>query len=123
MKKQLSFVGPISADTVEHLFDTDAPMRPEPVAARAPYGGRARRDPRNLIVALDIGTSKVVALVADLTPDGRLEVIGMGTHESRGLKKGEVVKIEGSVNAIQRAGEEGVLVAVCMMQRAYPGIA
>ncbi|MET0679828.1 MAG: hypothetical protein ABWZ41_02425, partial [Burkholderiales bacterium] len=64
MKKQLSFAGPISADTVEHLFDTDTPLRPEAASARAPYGTRARRDQRNLIVALDIGTSKVVALVA-----------------------------------------------------------
>jgi cell division protein FtsA len=123
MKKQLSFVGPISADTVEHLFDTDAPIRPEPAAARAPYGGRARRDQRNLIVALDIGTSKVVALVADLTLDGRLEVIGMGTHESRGLKKGVVVNIEATVNAIQRALEEAELMADCKIQRVYTGIA
>ena len=123
MKKQLSYAGPISADTVEHLFDTEAPIRPEPAAARAPYGGRARRDQRNLIVALDIGTSKVVALVADLTPDGRLEVIGMGTHESRGLKKGVVVNIEATVSAIQRALEEAELMADCKIQRVYTGIA
>jgi cell division protein FtsA len=94
-----------------------------PPVARAPYGGRARRDPRNLIVALDIGTSKVVALVADLTLDGRLEVIGMGTHESRGLKKGVVVNIEATVNAIQRALEEAELMADCKIQRVYTGIA
>jgi cell division protein FtsA len=123
MKKQLSFVGPIGADTVEHLFDTDMPMRPEPAVARAPYGTRARRDQRNLIVALDIGTSKVVALVADLTLDGRLEVVGMGTHESRGLKKGVVVNIEATVNAIQRALEEAELMADCKIQRVYTGIA
>ncbi len=123
MKKQLSFVGPISADTVEHLFDTDTPLRPEPAVARAPYGTRARRDQRNLIVALDIGTSKVVALVADLTLDGRLEVIGMGTHESRGLKKGVVVNIEATVSAIQRALEEAELMADCKIQRVYTGIA
>jgi cell division protein FtsA len=123
MKKQLSFAGPISADTVEHLFDTDTPMRPEPAVARAPYGTRARRDQRNLIVALDIGTSKVVALVADLTLDGRLEVVGMGTHESRGLKKGVVVNIEATVNAIQRALEEAELMADCKIQRVYTGIA
>jgi len=123
MKKQLSYAGPIGADTVEHLFDTDTAVKPEPALGRAPYGGRARRDPRNLIVALDIGTSKVVALVADLTPDGRLEVIGMGTNESRGLKKGVVVNIEATVNAIQRALEEAELMADCKIQRVYTGIA
>jgi cell division protein FtsA len=123
MKKQLSFVGPIGADTVEHLFDTDTPLRPEPAVARAPYGTRARRDQRNLIVALDIGTSKVVALVADLTLDGRVEVIGMGTNESKGLKKGVVVNIEATVNAIQRALEEAELMADCKIQRVYTGIA
>ncbi len=123
MKKQLSFAGPVTADTVEHLFDADTPLRPEPVAARPQYGARTRRDQRNLIVGLDIGTSKVVALVADLTLDGRLEVIGMGTHESRGLKKGVVVNIEATVNAIQRALEEAELMADCKIQRVYTGIA
>ncbi len=123
MKKQLSFVGPISADTVERMFEADTPVRHEPAAARSPYGPRARRDQRNLIVGLDIGTSKVVALVADLTVDGRLEVIGMGTHESRGLKKGVVVNIEATVNAIQRALEEAELMADCKIQRVYTGIA
>jgi cell division protein FtsA len=123
MKKQLSFVGPISADTVERMFEADAPVRHEPAAARSPYGPRARRDQRNLIVGLDIGTSKVVALVADLTVDGRLEVVGMGTHESRGLKKGVVVNIEATVNAVQRALEEAELMADCKIQRVYTGIA
>ncbi|MBX6393492.1 MAG: cell division protein FtsA, partial [Burkholderiales bacterium] len=63
----------------------------------------ATKESKNLIVGLDIGTSKVVALVADLQPDGTLEVIGMGSHESKGLKKGVVVNIEATVNAIQRA--------------------
>ena len=105
MKKQLLYAGPIAADTVEHLFDTDAPIEREPAAGRVHHATRARRDQRNVIVGLDIGTSKVVALVADLTPDGRLEVIGMGTHESKGLKKGVVINIEATVNAIQRAAQ------------------
>jgi cell division protein FtsA len=53
----------------------------------------------DLIVGLDIGTSKVVAIVAEL-PDGRLEIVGLGSHPSRGLKKGVVVNIEATVNAI-----------------------
>ena len=81
------------------------------------------KDNRNLIVGLDIGTSKVVAVVAELLPDGRLEVIGMGNHESRGLKKGVVVNIESTVSAIQRALEEAELMAGVRIQRVYTGIA
>ena len=51
------------------------------------------RDSKDLIVGLDIGTSKIVALVAELTPEGRVNVIGMGQQESRGLKKGVVVNL------------------------------
>jgi cell division protein FtsA len=81
------------------------------------------KENKNLIVGLDIGTSKVVAVVAELFPDGRLEVIGMGSHESKGLKKGVVVNIESTVNAIQRALEEAELMADCKIQRVYTGIA
>ena len=59
------------------------------------------KENRNLVVGLDIGTSKVTALVAELGPDGALEVLGMGNHESRGLKKGVVVNIESTVSGIQ----------------------
>ena len=48
------------------------------------------RENKNLIVALDIGTSKVAAMVAELFPDGRMDIIGTGGHESKGLKKGEI---------------------------------
>ena len=81
------------------------------------------KENKNLIVGLDIGTSKVVAIVAELTADGRLDVIGMGSHESKGLKKGVVVNIEATVNAIQRALEEAELMADCKIQRVYTGIA
>jgi cell division protein FtsA len=83
----------------------------------------ASKDAKNLIIGLDIGTSKVVALVADIQPDGRMDVIGMGTHESKGLKKGVVVNIEATVNAIQRALEEAELMADCKIQRVFTGIA
>ena len=56
-----------------------------------------RNENKNLIVGLDIGTSKVVAVVAELTADGQIEVIGLGSHESRGLKKGVVVNIESKI--------------------------
>jgi cell division protein FtsA len=81
------------------------------------------KDGKNLIVGLDIGTSKVVAVVAELAPDGRIELVGMGSHESRGLKKGVVVNIEATVNAIQRALEEAELMADCKIQHVFTGIA
>jgi cell division protein FtsA len=81
------------------------------------------REIKNLVVGLDIGTSKVAALVAELTPDGALEVLGMGSHESKGLKKGVVVNIEATVASIQRALEEAELMADCKIAAAFTGIA
>jgi cell division protein FtsA len=81
------------------------------------------KDAKNLIVGLDIGTSKVVAVVAEVMPDGRHEVIGLGQHESRGLKKGVVVNIEATVESIQRALEEAELMADCKIRNVYAGIA
>ena len=69
------------------------------------------REARNVLVALDIGTSKIVTLVAEVTPEGTLNLIGMGSHPSRGLKKGTVVNIESTVTAIQRSLEEAELMA------------
>ena len=79
------------------------------------------RDNKDLIVALDIGTSKVACLVAQLRADGSLEVLGMGGHESKGLKKGVVVNIEATVAAIQRALEEAELMADCKIGSAFVG--
>jgi len=81
------------------------------------------KESRNLVVGLDIGTSKVAALVAELGPDGAMQVLGMGSHESKGLKKGVVVNIEATVGAIQRALEEAELMADCKIASAYTGIA
>jgi len=81
------------------------------------------KENKNLVVGLDIGTSKVVAIVAELLPDSRLNIIGMGGHESRGLKKGVVVNIEATVSAIQRALEEAELMADCKISRVFTGIA
>ncbi len=77
----------------------------------------------NLIVGLDIGTSKVVALVGEIGTDGSLEVIGIGSHKSIGLKKGVVVNIESTVQSIQRAIEEAELMAGCQIHSVYAGIA
>ena len=76
-----------------------------------------------MIVGLDIGTSKVVAIVGELTPDNRIEVVGIGSHPSRGLKKGVVVNIESTVQSIQRAVEEAELMAGCQIHSVYAGIA
>ncbi|MBU2323266.1 MAG: cell division protein FtsA, partial [Gammaproteobacteria bacterium] len=76
-----------------------------------------------MIVGLDIGTSKVVALVGEVTADGQLEIVGIGTHPSRGLKKGVVVNIESTVASIQRAVEEAQLMAGCRIHSAFVGVA
>ena len=82
-----------------------------------------KRQDQKLIVGLDIGTSKVVAIVGELGDDGSLEVIGIGSHPSRGLKKGVVVNIESTVQSIQRAVEEAELMAGCEINSVYAGIA
>ncbi len=81
------------------------------------------RDAKDLIVGLDIGTSKFIAVVAEVTPEGRLSIIGTGGHESRGLKKGVVVNIDTTVGSIQRALEEAELMADCKISRVFTGIA
>ena len=78
---------------------------------------------KNLIVGLDIGTSKIVAIVAELQPEGTLKVIGLGQHSSRGLKKGVVINIESTMQSIQRALEEAELMADCKINNVYTGIA
>jgi cell division protein FtsA len=83
----------------------------------------AKRSDRNLLVGLDIGTSKVVAIVGEVAPDAGIEVIGIGSHPSRGLKKGVVVNIESTVQSIQRAVEEAELMAGCEIHSVYTGIA
>jgi cell division protein FtsA len=81
------------------------------------------RDAKDLIVGLDIGTSKIIAVVAEATPEGRLQIIGTGSHESKGLKKGVVVNIDTTVGSIQRALEEAELMADCKIARVFTGIA
>ncbi len=76
-----------------------------------------------MIVGLDIGTSKVVAIVGAITDDGEIEIVGIGSHPSRGLKKGVVVNIESTVQSIQRAVEEAELMAGCHIHSVYAGIA
>ena len=82
-----------------------------------------KKSEKNMIVGLDIGTSKVVAIVGEVTVEGDIEIIGIGTQPSRGLKKGVVVNIESTVQSIQRAVEEAELMAGCQIRSVYAGIA
>ncbi len=82
-----------------------------------------KREDRKLIVGLDIGTSKVVTVVGELTDENSLEIIGIGSNQSRGLKRGVVVNIESTVQSIQRAVEEAELMAGCEIHTVFAGIA
>ena len=77
----------------------------------------------NIIVGLDIGTSKIAAIVGKVKPDGSIEILGMGTHPSKGLKKGVVVNIDSTVESIQRAIDEAERMSGYQAQTVYVGIA
>lgn len=83
----------------------------------------SKKDDDRLVVGLDIGTSKVLAIVGEVSADGQVEIIGVGHHPARGMKKGVVVNIESTVQSIQRAIEEAELMAGCQIHSVYAGIA
>src|SRR3990167_10570292 len=78
---------------------------------------------KDLLVGIDIGTSKVVTLVGETTASGSLNIIGMGSHPSQGLKRGVVVNIESTVQSIQRSVEDAEHMVGCEIYSAYTGIA
>ena len=82
----------------------------------------SKKAEKDLIVGLDIGTSKVVAIVGEVKTDGAINIVGLGSHPSRGLKKGVVVNIESTVQSIQRAVEEAELMAGCQIHSVFAGI-
>jgi cell division protein FtsA len=82
-----------------------------------------KKGDKNLVVGLDIGTSKVVAIVGELLDNGQINIIGLGSHPSRGLKRGVVVNIESTEQSIQRAVEEAELMAGCEIHGVHAGIA
>ncbi len=82
-----------------------------------------KKTDRNLIVGLDIGTSKVAAIVGEVTNEGGIEIVGIGSSQSRGLKKGVVVNLESTVHSIQRAVDEAELMAGCKINSVFAGIA
>ena len=83
----------------------------------------SRKDENKLIVGLDIGTSKVLAIVGEVSDDNEVEIIGYGHHPSTGMSRGVVANIEETVTAIQRAVEEAELMAGCQIYSVYAGIA
>lgn len=83
----------------------------------------SKKQDKGLTVALDIGTSKIAVLVGEFNDAGEVEIIGFGTHPSRGLKRGVVVNIESTVQSIQRAIEEAEMMAGCKIHSAFTGIA
>ena len=82
-----------------------------------------KKPDRKLLAGLDIGTTKVVVLIGEITSDGQVELVGVGSHPARGLKRGVVVNIEATVQSIQRAVEEAELMAGCTIRAAHTGIA
>lgn len=78
---------------------------------------------KQMVVGLDIGTSKIVALVAEIDSDGSIELIGMGTHPSQGLKKGVVINIDSTVHAIGKAVQEAEQMADVQIRSVFAGIA
>ena len=82
-----------------------------------------RAENKDLIVGLDVGTSKVVVAVAEFLPDGPFQVIGLGQAASEGLRRGVVANIEATVQSIRRALEEAELMAACRISEVYTGIA
>ena len=77
----------------------------------------------NIIVGLDIGTTKICAIVGEIKEEGRIDIIGIGSHPSRGLRKGVVVNIESTVESIKKAVEEAELMAGVEINAVYTGIA
>ncbi|WP_332815830.1 cell division protein FtsA [Ramlibacter sp.] len=77
---------------------------------------------KDLVVGLDIGTAKVMAVVAEVLPEGELKLAGLGVAPSGGLKRGVVVNIDATVQSIQQALKEAELMADCKISRVYTGI-
>ena len=81
------------------------------------------KNEKQMIVGLDIGTSKIVAIVAEISIDNEVEIIGLGIHPSEGLKKGVVINIETTVSSIQAAVEEAEVMAGVQVKSVFAGIA
>ena len=80
------------------------------------------RDSKNLIVGLDIGTTKVCVVIGQYGDSGQLEIVGVGTTPSRGLRRGVVINIEKTVESIKEAIEEAETMAGCEIRSVYAGV-
>ena len=77
----------------------------------------------DIIVGLDIGTTKICAIVGEVGGEGQIDIIGIGSHPSKGLRRGAVVNIEATVDSIRQAVDEAELMAGCEITTVYTGIA
>lgn len=80
------------------------------------------RSKDNIVVGLDIGTTKIACIIGEIGPDG-IDIIGIGSHPSQGLRKGSVIRIDATVEAIERAIEEAEMMAGVEVHNVYVGIA
>jgi cell division protein FtsA len=78
--------------------------------------------PENFLVACDIGTSKICVLVGEPTPSGALDVIGKGSAANRGTRKGNIVNVDATIEAIKRAAEEAEIMAGVQIARSWVGV-
>jgi cell division protein FtsA len=85
-------------------------------------GADMAKEYKDLVVGLDIGTAKVMVVVAEVLPGGELKLAGLGVAPSNGLKRGVVVNIDATVQSIQQALKEAELMADCKITRVYTGI-
>src|SRR5262245_29463804 len=85
-------------------------------------GTKMAKDYKDLIVGLDIGTAKVMCVVAEMLPEGEMRVAGLGVSASHGLKRGVVVNIDATVQSIQHALKEAEMMAACKIERVYTGM-
>jgi len=83
----------------------------------------SKNETDNLIVGLDIGTTKIACIVGSVTEDSMVEIIGIGTHPSKGLKRGVVSNIEATTDSIRHAIEEAELIADCEINSVFSGVA
>lgn len=83
----------------------------------------SKDEANNLIVGLDIGTTKIAAIVGSITEEGLVEIVGIGTYPSKGLKRGVVSNIETTTESIRRAIEEATLISDCEIHSVFAGVA
>src|SRR5262249_4752005 len=82
----------------------------------------AMSKPESFLVACDIGTSKICVLIGEQTPGAALDVIGKGAAANRGTRKGNIINVDATIEAIKRAAEEAEIMAGVQISRSWVGI-